>query len=269
MSYLSHQTAPPLDALVASIWSTDEDTRRHALLPGLIAPDAHVEFVFQLGAPCEMLREGQGTGWEPLPAQMVFGQRSGCVRLRATGRTTIVGFRTSAVVADLLLGRPMHGLWDAPAPHALFAGAGLDALCEQLHASPPSLRLGLVERWLCGRLRPWTASDARMQRIHQHLLWNCGQSSIRNEAAAMGLSQRSLRRWMHDATGLAPKQIALSGRVLRACALLRERPRLSVTAIAQRLGFADHAAFCHAFRARTATTPAALRAEPLVFYERG
>ena len=80
---------------------------------------------------------------------------------------------------------------------------------------------------------------------------------------------RSLRRWIGRSTGLSPKHLEVSGRVLRSCALLHERPDLTLTSISHRLGFSDHAAFANVFREYAGLTPSAFRDEPLVFFERG
>ena len=130
-------------------------------------------------------------------------------------------------------------------------------------------RFALVEHWINQRLSPWDADSAQLERLHTHLVWRCMGASMEDVAASIGTSVRSLRRWIGDATGIAPKQLELSGRVLRACAALHERPRTSIAAIAHEFGFSDQAAFAHAFHAHTAMTPRAFRAEPLVFYERG
>jgi AraC-like DNA-binding protein len=77
-----------------------------------------------------------------------------------------------------------------------------------------------------------------------------------------------LRRILGERAGLSPKAVQLSGRMLGACALLREAPSLEITEIAGRVGFYDHAAFTHAFTSRIGLTPTQFRAEPIVLYER-
>jgi AraC-like DNA-binding protein len=267
MSFVLHQPAAPLRALVQSIWSADFDSP-DTLMPGLIAPDAHVEFVFHLGGPSAMLRMGSST-WERLPRAMLYAQRSHCVRLRSTEVGTIVAFRTSAVVAGVILKRPMHELWDQPIALRDLLGESVEGMTDQLAVLAPSARFALIEHWLRKRLAAWAGEHHRIERLHEQLVWRSFGAPIEQTAASMGASLRSLRRWIGDAAGIAPKQLELSGRILRACAVLHERPDLTITAIAHGLGFADQAAFANAFRSQTAMTPRAFRAEPLVFYERG
>lgn len=267
MSFVLHQPAAPLRTLVQSIWSADLDGP-DTLMPGLIAPDAHVEFVFHLGARSAMQRMGTPT-WERLPRAMLYGQRSCCVRLRSVDAGSMVAFRTSAVVAGVILGQPMHELWDQPVALRDLCGASIEDIADQLMPLSTSARFELVEHWLRQRLVPWDGDQARMERLHEQLVWRSNGASIEQVAASIGTSMRSLRRWIGESAGIAPKQLELSGRILRSCAALHERPDVTITAIAHQLGFSDHAAFANAFHAQTAMTPSAFRSEPLVFYERG
>lgn len=267
MAFQIHQPGGQLGALVKSIWSSSCD-EPDTTLPGLIAPDAHVEFVFQLGTPCRMQRAGS-SAWDALPQAMVYAQRHGCVRLRAVDRTEMVAFRTSAVTASAILGRSMSELWDRTVDLGAILGRRAEELTERLAACDAAGRFVLIETWLGAALSSWAADEALLERMHDRFVWRSNGAPIRVSASEMGVTERSLRRWFGDAAGLSPKQLELSGRVLRACALLRERADLSITAIAHELGFSDHAAFANAFRALTGLTPAQLRVEPLVFYERG
>jgi len=238
------------------------------LMPGLIAPDAHVEFVFHLGARCAMQRMGS-SAWERLPRAMLYAQRSSCVRLRSVDAGSMVSFRTSAVVAGVILKRPMHDLWDQPVALRDLCGASIEDLADQLMPLSTSARFERVEHWLRQRLTPWDGDQARIERLHEQLVWRSNGAPIERVATSIGTSLRSLRRWIGQSAGIAPKQLELSGRILRSCAELHERPDLTITAIAHQLGFSDQAAFANAFHAQTAMTPSAFRAEPLVFYERG
>jgi AraC-like DNA-binding protein len=267
MSFVLHQPAAPLRTLVQSIWSADMD-EPDTVMPGLIAPDAHVEFVFHLGARSAMQRMGTST-WERLPRTMLYAQRSCCVRLRSVEAGSMVAFRTSAVVAGVILGRPMHDLWDQPMALRELCGASIEDLADQLVPLTTSSRFERVEDWLRQRLIPWDGDQARIERLHEQLVWRSNGAPIERFVKSIGASQRSLRRWIGESAGIAPKQLELSGRILRSCAALREQPDLTITAIAHRLGFSDQAAFANAFHAQTAMTPSAFRAEPLVFYERG
>ena len=267
MSFYLHQPSGALRPLVRSIWSA-QYAASDCPAPGLIAPDSHVEFVFHLGAPSCMLRSTSGA-WEGLPQAMLYAQRSASVRLRYPEAGTMVAFRTSAVVATQLLGRTMHDLWDQPIALRNVLGTTADALFDRLIDAPPEQRFEVVEDWLRSRLADWNADHEVREALHTELMWRSGGASLARLAAGLGFSARSLRRIVAQATGLSPKQLELSGRVLRSCAMLQERRDLDITAIAHTLGFSDHAAYTHAFRGFAGVTPSAFRAEPLAYYERG
>ena len=86
-------------------------------------------------------------------------------------------------------------------------------------------------------------------------------------AEEFGVTSRTLRRYCERHAGLSPKQLMMSGRMLRACGLLRHESAPPIVEIADRLGFNDQAAFTNSFRHYVGTTPTRLRAEPLVFCE--
>jgi AraC family transcriptional regulator, regulatory protein of adaptative response / DNA-3-methyladenine glycosylase II len=100
------------------------------------------------------------------------------------------------------------------------------------------------------------------------LLWQSLHGTVSQIAEALGPSERSLRRIFANHAGIAPKEVQLGGRLLSACALLREQAQLTVTDVAARVGFYDHAAFTHSFRDRLGLSPQQLRAQAQVFYER-
>lgn len=73
---------------------------------------------------------------------------------------------------------------------------------------------------------------------------------------------------MLQTTGLSPKELERTGRILRACASLQDRPLKSVGEVALDLGFYDQSAFTHAFSKQLGMSPSVFRALPLVFCER-
>src|SRR5688572_13064575 len=93
--------APALQRLVRSGWSASYPASLERM-PGVIAPDAHVEFVFQTGSPCATLAPA---GETPSPAAMIFAQRHGTLRLVPTGANGIIAFRALPAVAAAVLGR--------------------------------------------------------------------------------------------------------------------------------------------------------------------
>jgi AraC-like DNA-binding protein len=257
--------APALHALVRSPWSLSYSDSLGAL-PGLIAPDAHVEFVFQTGSPCAMLATG-GTA-VPSPSAMIFAQRHGTLRLKPAGGNAILAFRALPAVASEIIGRPLSDCWDRPVALADLIGEEADRLLDALASAPLQAQAALLETWLIARLGGWEAEHCRNLRLQKALLWRSGGEPLSALLDDLGVTTRTLRRHFARHAGLSPKQLSLSGRILRACAYLSDRREAGIADIALRVGFGDQAAFTNAFRHYVGMTPAQLRAEPIVHCER-
>jgi AraC-like DNA-binding protein len=256
--------SPALQALVRPPWSLSYPSSLE-WMPGVIAPDAHVEFVFQTGSPCATLASGTRT---PSPPAMIFAQRHGTLRLMPTGANAIIAFRALPAVASAILGRPLGDCWDRPVNLSDLIGREADRLLERLAAAPASAQAAVLECWLIDRLSGWEAEHARNLRLQHGLLWRSGGESVSALADRLGVTARTLRRHFTRHAGLSPKQMSLSGRILRACFCLSDRRETGIAEVALKVGFGDQAAFTNAFRHYVGMTPGQLRAEPLVFCER-
>jgi AraC-like DNA-binding protein len=256
--------APALRGLARPPWTLSYPSWVNAV-PGVIAPDAHVEFVFQTGSPCATLAAGAST---PSPAAMIFAQRHGTLRLVPTGANAVIAFRALPAVASAILGRPLDDCWDRPVALSDLIGREADRLLDRLAGTGASAQAGLLESWLIARLSGWDWENERNLRLQQRLLWRSGTASVSALADDVGVTTRTLRRHFAKHAGLSPKQLSLSGRILRACACLSDRRETSIVDVALRVGFGDQAAFTNAFGHYVAMTPAQFRAEPIVFCER-
>ena len=253
-------------SLVKAMWSASGNADE-AVLPGVIVPDSHVEFVFHLEAPWRM-RFANEPAWRPQPSAFVLAQSQGVLRFQGEGLTSIVAFRVTPVVACAILGRPIHDIWNEPVSLRDLVGADADALCERLRTSEAPERLPAVLAWIERRLVDWSTEDFNLQRLFNRVMWSPPTGGLATLSRRLGWSDRGLRRAITRATGLAPKDVQLAGRHLDACALLRERLQLDITEIAGRVGFCDHAAFTHSFRERLGMTPSQFRVASHAFYER-
>jgi AraC-like DNA-binding protein len=262
MTGVSERLAP----LVKSIWSITGDALQ-ATLPGVVAPDSHVEFVFHFGSPWRM-RVADQQRWNGQPEAFIYPQRRGALRFESTGPASVSAFRVSPLAASRILKRSVQEYWDLAVPLREFLGAEADQLLAALSACTPSRREAILEAWIATRLADWDSEDWAMERLFEHLMWHETSASVETAAARLGWSTRSLRRHVERQASLSPKEVQLAGRHLRACALLREAPTLGITEIAGRVGFFDHAAFTHSFRERIGMTPSDFRREEHAFYER-
>lgn len=255
--------SPALRALVASAWGQAYGATSDPL-PGLIAPDAHAEIVFQTGAPCAILGM---RGLRDPPRAMVFALRHGAVRLQPTGANTMVAIRLSPMIASLVLRCDLSACWDEPVALSDLIGAEADELLGRI-ATMELANVGpLLEAWLLSRVTDWNSDHARLLRLQSTLLWEMVDRPVSDLADELGFTARTLRRHCATHVGLSPKQLVMSGRMLRACDLLKRPGEMPLVEVAGRVGFSDQAAFSNAFRHYLGMTPGELRAEPLVFYE--
>jgi len=253
-------------SLVKSMWSVAGDAHE-AVLPGVIAPDSHVEFVFHLGNTWRMRREGQPQ-WSEQPRAFVYAQTHGALRFDGEGKVSVIAFRVSPIVASSILGRPLSNLWNEPVSLRDLVGADADALLVSLSRTEARERFALLHKWIESRLADWSTSDWNTQRLFDHVMWQAPWKPLESLSRQLGWSARGLRRVFAQRAGLSPKEIQLAARHLDACALLRECPELEITEIAGHVGFFDHAAFTHSFHERLGMTPTEFRNATHAFYER-
>lgn len=253
-------------SLIKAVWAAS-GAAAEAVLPGVIAPDAHVEFVFHLERPWRMRRVDE-SGWRTQPQACVFAQSHGALRFEGHGATSVVAFRAAPLVACSILGRPVSEIWNEPVALRDLIGAEADALCERLSGCAAAERFSVLEGWIERRLSSWSAEHFEIQRLFDRVMWSLPCGGLARLSQQLGWSERGLRRVITCASGLSPKDVQLAGRHLDACALLREQPQLDITEIAGCVGFFDHAAFTHSFRQRVGMSPSQFRAEQHAFYER-
>jgi AraC-like DNA-binding protein len=253
-------------SLVKGMWSVS-GVARDAVLPGVVVPDSHVEFVFHFGQAWRMRREGESS-WLRQPTAFVCAQSHGALRFEGEGDVSLLAFRLSPVVAASVLGRSTADIWNKPVALGDLVGVQADSLVDQLAQSSPAQRFVILEQWVERRLADWDSSDWSLHRLFDHVMWHAPTSNLEMLSRQLGWSSRGLRRVFAQRTGLSPKDVQLAGRHLDACALLRERPDLDVTEVAGRTGFYDHAAFTHSFNERLGMTPSQFRNESHAFYER-
>ena len=198
---------------------------------------------------------------------MVYALRHGAVQLRPTGDNAMVALRLAPAVAFLVLRTNLAKCWDRPVALSEVIGAEADDLLDAIAATPLADAGGLLETWLLGRLSDWSSEHDRQVRLQAALLWDVTGETVSALADDLGFTARTLRRHCEAHAGLSPKQLVMSGRMLRACDLLKRPGDLPLVDVAGRLGFSDQSAFSNAFRHYLGITPRGLRAEPLVFYE--
>lgn len=103
-----------------------------------------------------------------------------------------------------------------------------------------------------------TSTETMAQRVLTHLgLFHGHYPGVEDVAKALGLSERTLRRQLSEEES-SYRDLLAQARYEKAQHLLRHT-QLSIDAIAQQLGYAEAAAFIHAFQRWAGTSPSAFR----------
>ena len=120
-----------------------------------------------------------------------------------------------------------------------------------------------VRRILAAFHEPPTGSHANViarvrSYIARHLSEDIGLEQVAREVY---LSPAYLSRLFHDESGQTFLDAVTEARVERACALLAERPDLSIAAVSREVGYGDPKYFARVFKSRAGRTPSEYRRE--------
>jgi AraC-like DNA-binding protein len=107
-----------------------------------------------------------------------------------------------------------------------------------------------------------TTTDPLVAAVMAHTEAHLATVTTRHIRDELGVSERTLRRRFHQATGMTWRTYLLQARVMRAMTLLA-RPEATVLDVATTVGFHSPSSFTRAFRAWADTTPAAYRRRAL------
>jgi AraC-like DNA-binding protein len=134
---------------------------------------------------------------------------------------------------------------------------------EHLHVKLPTAdpNAHQMYRTLCDQqlaAQEAQAQDTVVDRVNAHLgLYKGDHPDVEQVARALGLSERSLRRALAD-EGRNFRDLLAEARYARARQLLRQT-QLPIEEVARQLGYAEAAAFIHAFQRWAGQTPRAYR----------
>jgi AraC-like DNA-binding protein/quercetin dioxygenase-like cupin family protein len=118
----------------------------------------------------------------------------------------------------------------------------------------------LVREWLEHEapLSLPTSTDPEVRAVMEYAGAHLAEASVADACAAVGISERSLRRKFATATGMTWREYLLQSRLLRAMALLTD-PGRTVLDVSTAVGFESVSAFTRAFRRLAGETPTAYR----------
>lgn len=190
----------------------------------------------------------------------------------AGGRLVVAGPDTTACLESLPAGRPVLGFQLRPGavPTALAAPAsavrdqrvdvtdlwghaGRDLAEAMVEAPRPALAADVLERFLMRRIAGRTPD--RLPGAIAVRLGAGGPADL----GSLGLGERQLRRRCIASFGYGPRTLARIARFQSTLDLLRNRPAMSLSAVAVAAGYADQAHLAHDVGTFSGLTPRALR----------
>ncbi|CCH74743.1 conserved hypothetical protein [Nostocoides australiense Ben110] len=144
---------------------------------------------------------------------------------------------------------------DAPALHAQVVAA-MDGARERHERA-----VDCFARWLSARTCDVPSNARRANAMLDILIGEGGANTPTEAAVRLAVSLRTLQRMTHRYIGLPPAAIIRRRRLQDAARQVRERPDVSLAAIAADLGYTDHAHLTGDFRSVLGFTPRDYRAE--------
>jgi AraC-like DNA-binding protein len=211
-----------------------------------VVPDANVDLLLELSAErCRAVLYGPLTRTIHVPSRAGRGYL--VVHFHPGSMPRLVDASPSELVNEAVELREVAGL-------------SLDALGERLLAagSPERMRAELVP--LLARM-PYPPGDS-FDRALRHLLARPGPLRPGALADALHLSTRTLQRAFKKRVGFPPRTYTRIARLQEALSALREEPLHSLSEVAHRIGYADHAHMTREFRELTGRTPSDFRRPP-------
>jgi hypothetical protein len=170
------------------MWSASGHARE-TVLPGVVVPDSHVEFVFHLGNTWRMQRAGHSE-WTIQPKAFVLAQSHGALRFDGEGEVSVVAFRVSPIVASYPLGRPPNDIWNEPIDLGDLIGTDARKISERLLRTPGPKRFELLTKWIERRLGNWSNADWNAERLFDHVMWRAPTHHVNEVAKDVGWSTR-------------------------------------------------------------------------------
>ncbi|MEZ4410714.1 MAG: helix-turn-helix domain-containing protein [Polyangiales bacterium] len=175
------------------------------------------------------------------------GQRAVTARLHLGATRAVFGVSASEIAGRIVA---LEDLWGEPATRPLI---------DQLAATrSPREAAAVMERAIAERMT--RAEDARRSLVTD-AAQRLASESVSAVAAALGVSERHLRRVFHESVGMSPKAFARVVRFRRALRAAREGAVANWASIAASAGYYDQAHLIDEFRAIAGATPRALLGE--------
>jgi AraC-like DNA-binding protein len=232
------------------------------------APTGALALILSFGPPLRLY----GPAGPSVPSSFLAGMHDAAVVTEFAGVQRGVQVNLTPLGGYVLLGTSMDGLTNRVPRLDELAVPELAALPEQLSDAPDwSTRFATIDAALLGlRANARRLPDPEISWAWQRLRRTNGAVGVAELAAGTGWSRRHLLTRFQAQVGLAPKTAARVLRFERASGMLvpvladggpGAPVEQSISTVAARCGYADHAHMIREFRALAGVTPSAYVAE--------
>lgn len=237
---------PPADALRTGVRCVWRNRLRPTGRPLLVVPDGCTDLLW--------------TG----EALLVAGPDTGPVIESVAPGATVVGVRFRPGAARRWLDVPAAAIANRRLPLAELWGNSADRLAAQLSGARTWHDAAAVfEQFLTTRIRhdagPDLVEEALRRAIVERLAG--GEVRVRDLAAGLGTSARTVRRRCHEVFGYGPKTVSRILRFQRFLAHAQRPDRAPLAVLAHRCGYADQAHLTRDVRRLSGLTPAMVVAQ--------
>jgi len=222
--------------------------------PEPVVPDGCAEIVINTA---DAFERRDGAACDLQPRELVAGQLTRAVQLKAVGEVGLVGIRLQPWALGALFGRRGSDVRNQTIDLSLLAPRFRTDLLAAVHSRRPSIRLAALFRAVDAQRRR-VRSDSRTAANLVVLAASLRSPSVTALARSAGLTARRVQMVFRDEVGLSPKQLLRIWRFQRALQLARASDRRAWAEIAARAGYYDQAHLLRDSSMLLGTTPARL-----------
>ena len=219
-------------------------------------PSRHLTFIVSLDRPVEMLATPD-PGRPPVAMQaFVGGLHTRATLIRHDGNQHGIAVDLTPLGARAVLGIPAGELAGGVVELADVLGARGRVLTERLlDAAGWADRFAVLDETLASGLHDRYVAAPAMLQAWERLVARAGGLDLEALARDVGWSRRQLTERFRREVGLPPRQLARVLRFERSCRLLSRSDHRTMTDVAARSGYFDHAHMLHEWHRLAGCTP--------------
>lgn len=256
LMYREHRPESGCVGVVRVIWSLHGTAAGAAAEP--IVPDGCAELVFNVGDAFAAQTSERAGDFTRQPRAMLVGPTTRPMFVRPGRAVDVVGVRLEPWATGLL-GIPARELRDRVVALDDLGGGTRRLAAGAFDEIARDRRLSRLQHLLAQQFAPSAGAARVAQPLVQMIQRAAVTPSVRQLAATLGRSARSVQRSFAEAVGIGPKLLSRLARVQRALRLAAQVPAEPWIRVAARSGYYDQAHFIREFAALVGMLPSQYR----------